>query len=69
MKAVTASLAAALLLATAACGDGPREDAGEQADNQAGVVSSREGATILPGTGRGTAEGGAGGPPLASTSA
>ncbi len=42
MKAVTASLAAALLLATAACGDGPREEAGEQADNQAGAVSSED---------------------------
>ena len=41
MRAITA-LTASLFLATAACGDGPREDAGEAADNQAGVVSSKD---------------------------
>ncbi len=33
---------AAAFLALSACGDGPREDAGEQADNQSGAVKGED---------------------------
>ncbi|HEX8444076.1 MAG TPA: hypothetical protein VF631_10575 [Allosphingosinicella sp.] len=39
---VTTVLLAALLGLTAACGDGPREDAGEVADNRSGAVDGKD---------------------------
>lgn len=42
MRATLVPAAALLLLAVTACGDGPREDAGEAADNAAGAVSSED---------------------------